>query len=307
MRTAAMFAILLVVAGSGLAAATDVYWSPAHDLAPQGMSVGFATADLDADLDCDISMLGNQPVYQYWNVGTPQIPVWELDLSQFEGVPYCHLRAGGFGDVDGDGDLDLVITCLDEYMRFYENVGAPQAPAWELDPTMFEGLTIAEGGAEPYLADLDGDGDLDLFVAVGFGVKVFENVGAPSDPAWESVGYLPGVEIGPGGPDALALGDVDGDVDMDLVGITWDTPAQCWENVGTPQAYEFVENPSMLIGVDEPGEAGGFGIDLLDIDADGDLDLIIAGGLEGNYLFLNEGSFVAVESSSWGIVKALFK
>lgn len=308
MRTAITLAALLAAAGLHPALATDVYWIPAHHLAPQGMSAGFAASDLDGDLDCDISMLAVQPVHQFWNVGTPQMPAWELDLSEFGEVPYCHYRAGAFGDVDDDGDLDLVITCLDQYLRFYRNIGTPQTPAWELEPAMFEGLTILDGGAEPYLADLDNDGDLDLAVSMTWGVvKLFLNVGTATVPAWEPAGLVPGVEIGPGGYAILALGDIDGDGDLDLVGITTDTPVQCWENVGTPAVYEFVENPAMVSGVYDPGQDGGFGIDLLDIDGDGDLDLMIADGFEGNYLFLNEGSFVPVESSSWSRVKALFR
>lgn len=102
-----------------------------------------------------------------------------------------------------------------------------------------------------------------------------------------------------------ALGDIDADGDLDLVAITWDTPVQCWENVGTPEDHEFVENHLMLIGVTEPAD-GGFGIELLGIDADGDLDLLVGGGVEGNYLYLNE-QFVPVQATSWGRIKSLYR
>jgi hypothetical protein len=310
MRTAAVFAILLVVAGSRLAAATDVYWIPAHHLAPQGHSARFATADLDGDLDIDISMLLLGPVHQYWNVGTPQDPEWELDLTQFGEIISCSFRSGAFGDVDQDGDLDLLITCYSSDIEppwFYWNVGTPHDPVWEADPSVVDSIVVSYGASEPYLADVDGDGDLDLLAVISSGwVKHFENVGGPTAPVWEHVGYLEGVTIGPGTEQTIAFGDVDRDGDLDLVGITWDSPPECWENVGTPQAYEFVENPSMLIGVDEPGEEGGQGIDLMDIDGDGDLDMLIAGGSLGNFLYLNEG-FTPVEQTSWGTIKALFR
>ena len=199
MRTAAMFAILLVVAGSRLAAATDVYWIPAHHLAPQGMSGPIASGDLDADSDMDISMIRAIPAHHFWNIGTPQIPAWELDTTVHSNVPWCSYRSGALGDVDADGDLDLVFACWDDTFRFYWNAGTPEVPLWEADQSVVSGLVIPWGGADPSLADIDADGDLDLLVAMSFGtVKHFDNVGTIMDPVWEHIGYLDGVSIGPG-------------------------------------------------------------------------------------------------------------
>ena len=256
------------------------------------------------DLDYDLSFLGVNPARQYWNVGTPQNPVWDLDSTQYGNVPYCYFRSGGLGDLDADGDLDLVVGCDDEHLRCYWNVGSPYEPAWQYDPTEFQDVTVLIGPAQPYLADLDGDEDLDLVVTVTFGhVQRLENTGTPTTPEWTYRGYLEGVQIGPGGVSLAALGDIDGDADLDLIGLSWDTSPQCWENVGTPGSFEFVENPAMLSGI-EPFP-GGCGIDLFDIDADGDLDLMVSGWPE-SYCFLNE-NYVPVEPSSWTTIKAMFR
>ncbi|MBC8450878.1 hypothetical protein H8D73_01550, partial [bacterium] len=95
----------------------------------------------------------------------------------------------------------------------------------------------------------------------------------------------------------------------DLVRITWDTEPECFENVGTPQEFVFVENSELLTGVDCPG--GAYGMELLDVDGDGDPDLMLyTGGPSGDThrLFLNQGdSYVPVAPTSWGVIKALYR
>lgn len=295
---------LLLVLCCGASDATEVHWVAAHHMAPQGVSSTLATGDLDGDLDYDLSFLGVNPARHFWNIGTPQNPEWELDSTQFSNVPYCSFRAGTLGDLDQDGDLDLVIGCDDELLRCYWNVGTPQEPVWQYDPTEFEDITVLIGPAQPYFGDLDNDGDLDLTVTVlGGAIQRIENTGTPTDPDWTYQGYIEGVQVGPGGRSTAAFGDIDGDADLDLIGISWDTPPQCWENVGTPEVFGFIENPAMLIGIES--FPGGFGIDLLDIDADGDLDLMISSWPD-NYVYLNE-DYVSVEYTTWTAIKAMFR
>ncbi len=305
MRVALALAAITVLLGWDVSVATELNWVAAHHMAPQGVSATFAIGDLDGDSDHDISFLGVNPARHFWNVGTPQNPEWELDSTQFSNVPYCSFRSGTLGDLDQDGDLDLVVGCDDELLRCYWNVGAPQAPIWQYDPSEFEGITVFIGPAQPYFGDLDNDGDLDLTVTVlGGAIQRMENTGTPTDPDWTYQGYIEGIQVGPGGQSTAAFGDIDGDGDLDLIGISWDTTPQCWENVGTPEVFEFIENPAMLAGVDE--SASGRCVGLRDIDADGDLDLLIAHGFGENHLYLNE-SYVSVEPTTWGAIKAMFR
>jgi len=113
-----------------------------------------------------------------------------------------------------------------------------------------------------------------------------ENVGSATVPTWIYQGLVDGITQSPTAYPIGTLGDIDVDGDLDYVRIDARYPAQCWENIGTPPAYEFVENPLMLIDVDEPHD-GAKGMGLLDIDADGDLDLLFAGWQGENFLYRN--------------------
>ena len=291
----------------GVCEGTTIDWTPASDMIPQ-LTTSVAAGDLDGDMDQDLSFIGGN--YHYWNIGTPQEPVWELDLTQYSAVPSCHLRTGTLGDVDDDGDLDLVIGCADWYesLRLYLNTGSPASPAWEHDPAAFAEYPNNEWPMDPYLADMDADGDLDICIATCLGhLSYLVNLGTPASPDWVHTGLVEGIQIGPGCGSSAGLGDIDGDGDLDLVAITNDTPLQCWENTGTPQAFEFTENPDMVSSAPVSPEAVGHDVELFDIDADGDQDLLVITLADGNYLFLNDGFVVPVQHTSWGMIKALFR
>ena len=305
---------VLVLAGmilliSSAAMAGTIYWTPAHELAPQGHGSKMVAGDLDGDGDCDISMLGIGPVAHYWNVGTPQEPAWALDETQYSGIIGCYYRAGGLGDVDGDGDLDLAIGCYyEDAVYFYWNMGPPEAPVWQADPSVLGDIMKPIDDAEPRFGDMDADGDLDLMIIRGSGrVWYAQNVGSSSEPVFEDIGWVDGIPWASGAGSSIGLGDLDSDGDLDLVRVSYDTWPECFENVGTPQEFGFVENPSMLVGVSLYPNTGAWGMDLLDIDGDGDPDMILAVGLGyENLLFLNGGA-TPVEPTSWSVIKAMYR
>jgi len=301
----ALVALLSVAAAFlwGYTAASQVVWTPAHELAPPVVSGFVGSGDLDGDGDDDVSGFGWRN--QYWNMGCPGPPAWQLQEGAFPDVAACTENSGTLGDCDADGDLDLVYGCWECCsLRMIWNVGTPQAPVWQHSGAI-AGNPYAGYEAYDRLADIDADGDLDLVgTSSGGAVGVFENTGTPEAPCWVWLGLIPGIGFG-ASDGILAVGDLDGDGDLDIVGGSSFSRVKCWENVGTSQVWSYIRNDAMLTGVTATA-IGVYGVALPDVDCDGDCDLLIVGRIGGIYLYLNE-RITPVRPGSWGTIKALYR
>ena len=77
-------------------------------------------------------------------------------------------------DLDGDGDLDLLIGNFQGTFLVSMNVGTAKAPKFATEPTLLKDandqpLRIKGNHSAPFLHDWDGDGDLDLLSGSGMG------------------------------------------------------------------------------------------------------------------------------------------
>ena len=78
------------------------------------------------------------------------------------------------GDLDGDGDLDVVLVQDNLAVKTFANDGGPNS---------FTGFTRTDGGKlaanrhNPLLLDADGDGDIDMISASGIGSMFYRNDG----------------------------------------------------------------------------------------------------------------------------------
>ena len=81
-------------------------------------------------------------------------------------------------DIDADGDLDLLIGESGGGILFYRNEGSPQKLKFVLEKEAFSNVEVEHRSA-PTLTDIDGDGDLDLFVgSKTSGMKFYRNTGS---------------------------------------------------------------------------------------------------------------------------------
>lgn len=132
----------------------------------------------------------------------------------FQGDAYltnavAHNGAGvALGDVDGDGRVDLFFCSLQGPNRLYQNLGNWRFKEIDAGEAACAGQ-ISTGAA---LADVDGDGDLDLLVnGIAAGTRLFLNDGKGGWTEQKDSGLSRTASA-----TSMALADIDGDGDLDL-------------------------------------------------------------------------------------------
>ncbi len=170
----------------------------------------------------------------------------------------CH---SSLGDLDGDGDLDLVTSAsrIDTFAVYLNNSDGTFGLGQQVD------TELDEGAEHTSLGDLDGDGDLDLVTSAWHSdaFTVFLGKGDGT--------FRPGIQVDTELDEFAnhtSLGDLNGDGDLDLV-----TSA-----LGADAFTVFLGNGDGIFGpgqqvdteLDESAEHTNLG----DLDEDGDLDLV---------------------------------
>lgn len=173
-----------------------------------------AFGDLTGDGAMDI-MLGTwSDEVRYLSGGDSDPVEFELVDSAFVTIPRGRNTTPTLGDLDGDGDLDLLVGEASGTVNYYENVGTRSRPEFELVAEDFADIDVGRRSA-PRLHDLDGNGRLDLLVgSEDDGVHVYRNVGTSTEPDFVRDDSLP---IPTHGLAVPALGDVTGDGADDLI------------------------------------------------------------------------------------------
>jgi len=120
---------------------------------------GVAAGDVDGDGWCDLYFSGlDGPNALYRNMGG-----WKFQEVAAQSVVSCtglDSTAAAFADLDGDGDLDLLVNTIGAGVRCFLNDSKGR---FAEQPGLLAGLR--RGGSSLALADIDGDGDLDVYVA----------------------------------------------------------------------------------------------------------------------------------------------
>ncbi len=242
-----------------------------------GITNAIALGDVDGDLDALIGKGqpgGGEPNRLYLNNGAGLFADAASQLPPFYGVTV----GLALGDVDGDGDLDLLAGNLGPSFgpdRLYLNdsTGTFSDATSQLPPQAVSGGTL-----DVALGDIDGDGDLDALIGRSGPNRLYLNGG--SGVFADATSQLPAVG---GNSHALALGDVEGDGDLDLViGGGYPGQTRLFVNDGSGTFTDASSQlPALLVGI--------YGIALGDVDGDADLDALI--GNDGqDRLYLNDGA-----------------
>lgn len=197
-------------------------------------------------------------------------------ITGFEGAPSGSAGTVVLGDLDGDLDLDLILNSVGEQPKIFENDGKSNFSEVTWRGTRTVSLVAA---------DLTGDRLPDLLLAGGGYLVRVENLG--------------GMEFGPpqeiyrgslpySNPGTLALGDVDGDLDLDLFigGLEYYTDL-CQADNSCPDNPPNPGSPQTLLRNDlnhftvwqelYPDGMPGYSVavSFTDRDSDGDQDILV--------------------------------
>jgi hypothetical protein len=187
------------------------------------------------------------------------------------------------GDVDRDGDIDIVATNLNAQSLIYLNSGG-RTPSFTTIRLIGIGQVVA---TEAALGDVDQDGDIDIALANPFGLNaIYLNDGA-SPPSFTS-----SIPFGTGNDTTLAvdMADMDGDGDLDIIAGNSAQTSAVYLNSGGPTP-SFAT--SVLFGGNDKATES---VAARDIDGDGDRDIVagnnatVGGGGQPDYVYLNNGA-----------------
>ncbi|MEM7030389.1 MAG: putative Ig domain-containing protein [Chloroflexota bacterium] len=219
-----------------------------------------AVGDVDGDGDLDVIFSkngGSSSVYRNDGAGG-----FTAHLTFGNGG-----RGLALGDVNGDGDLDVFVARIHHPTELYLNAGDGTF-------TLSADRTFTGDSRTPVLGDLDQDGDLDVVLSrwvwgIGNAIELYFNNGQGlfGDPVFVSAATI----------HDIALGDVDGDGDLDMA-ATQDTDRVIYLNDGNG-TFTYLPQGEIVTSRAE--------VQLGDIDGDRDLDMMLVSSTGVHYIYQN--------------------
>ncbi|MCG8455155.1 MAG: VCBS repeat-containing protein, partial [Holophagales bacterium] len=211
--------------------------------------------DLDGDGDTDLVGIGGGRVVYALNDGDGAS--WtSTDLANGS-----RLRQIELADLDGDTDLDVVYTDFDEDRAYWFRNNLDTSGSFAARRT----VASASGADGVVAADLDGDTDLDLVVTARSGDAYYwiEN-GDGNGTSWTRHLLADRLDA----PQTVAIGDLDGDGDPDIVGGgSEDEGRLVWLENSAGDATEWSVRELDLAWVSS--------VAIVDMDLDGDEDIVL--------------------------------
>jgi len=254
--------------------------------------------DLDHDGDLDLTYgTSDGTLFYYQNIGSATSPSFQFQPSYFE-----ILRINGNGaraslaDFDNDGDFDMMSGDWLGRLQYFRNDGTQFNPRFTKTTSTFTSIDVGSYST-PVFVDIDGDNDNDIVSGALDGmVYCYINNGTGFT---QNTTIFAGIDVGFLSAPGLADLDADGDLDL-FVGAEEATALVAYRNQGS---NVYVLDPSLMTGVSSVRNASPAFVDL---DNDGDYDLVLGGSFGQMLCYENTGSALSpVWTRNDGIVNGL--
>jgi|GEM_PF-360086 len=253
----------------------------------------------DIDVDGDLDMfLGCEDgtIWFYQNDGTPQVPDWIFQTNYWDSIDVTYHSIPFFRDLDADNDADLLIANNSGGAAYFKNIGTPTNPIFRFEASYYQGFDMGMKSSV-CVYDLNADNLQDVIMSgLEGGIFFFRNRGPAGNPSFANRSLIASVPHN-GMPN---FWDLDDDGDLDLVSGEADGNVNYFTNSGTPSLPQFQLTTTNLAYFDE-------GMDtkpaLADLDADGDLDMVVGRFGDGMTYVKNVG---AADSAAWQLLSENF-
>ncbi len=252
-------------------------------LAMGGRASDFVDIDGDGDLDGFIRSISGDTLF-FKNIGGPENPSFAPPvIDPFELNYDGFVENLTFVDIDSDGDFDVFAGNYSGDTIFLKNMGTTNNPVFSASQANPFGLSnVGRYSASPTFIDIEGDGDLDVFIGMGHysgdgSLRFYRNVGTSSNPQFYFDSITPFGLSYAGNYTHPTFADLDGDGKEDLFIGNDRGDSVYFHNTGVGDVPHFSYS-SKGISLDVIGLSFLSDPFFVDIDGDGDLDAFVGLG-----------------------------